>query len=127
MKSVAFGQYYPAKSFVHGVDPRTKVILAVIYIVCTFLCKSLIAFLALVASAVLLVLWEPTAVTDPSFLLSFLSTCAILTVAVPLCDAVQRRFSSPRRKGFFSRLYEGTVIFFYSSFLLELSYQEEDK
>ena len=56
MKSVAFGQYYPADSLIHRLDPRTKVILAVIYIVCTFVCKSLVAFAVLAASACVLVL-----------------------------------------------------------------------
>lgn len=55
MKSIAFGQYYPTESPMHRLDPRTKVILAVLYIVCTFLCKNLTGFIVLVASAVLLV------------------------------------------------------------------------
>ena len=56
MKSVAFGQYYPAESLIHRLDPRTKVLLALFYIVCTFLCKSLVSFAALVASVCVLVL-----------------------------------------------------------------------
>lgn len=55
MKGVSFGQYYPAKSLIHRLDPRAKVILTVIYIVCTFLCKNLSGFLALTASAILLI------------------------------------------------------------------------
>ncbi len=56
MKNVAFGQYYPAKSLIHRLDPRAKVILAVLYIVCSFLCKSAISFAALATSAVVLIL-----------------------------------------------------------------------
>jgi len=55
VKSVAFGQYYPAESLIHRLDPRTKVLLALFYIVCTFLCKSLVSFAALVASVCVLV------------------------------------------------------------------------
>ena len=40
MKGISFGQYYPANSLLHRLDPRSKVILAVLYIVCTFLCKN---------------------------------------------------------------------------------------
>ena len=54
MKNVAFGQYYPTKSLMHRLDPRAKVIRAIVYIVCTFLCKNLTGFLALALSAVLL-------------------------------------------------------------------------
>ena len=55
MKSFAFGQYYPSKSVLHRLDPRAKVILTVFYIVCTFLCKNLTAFVILTLSAVLLI------------------------------------------------------------------------
>ncbi len=56
MSGISFGQYYPADSLLHRLDARTKVILAVLYIVCTFLCKNAFAFLALVASALLFIL-----------------------------------------------------------------------
>ncbi len=56
MKSIAFGQYYPAQSPIHRLDPRAKVILAILYIVCTFLCKNVLSFAALVLSALLLIL-----------------------------------------------------------------------
>lgn len=56
MKGISFGQYYPAESLIHRLDPRTKVILAILYIVCTFLCKSAVGFGVLVLSTILLVL-----------------------------------------------------------------------
>ena len=56
MKGVSFGQYYPADSLLHRADPRAKVILAVIYIVCTFICKNALGFLILLASALVLTL-----------------------------------------------------------------------
>lgn len=37
MRDVAFGQYYPAKSFVHKLDPRTKILFLIVYIVAVFL------------------------------------------------------------------------------------------
>ena len=40
MKNVAFGQYYPAKSLLHAMDARIKVVLSVLYIVAAFLCKT---------------------------------------------------------------------------------------
>ena len=56
MKGFAFGQYYPAKSVLHRLDPRTKVLAAVIYIVAAFLCKNTIAFALLLVSGFLLIL-----------------------------------------------------------------------
>lgn len=56
MKNISLGQYYPARSPVHALDARIKVILAILYIVCTFLCKNVWSFVALAASALLLIL-----------------------------------------------------------------------
>ena len=56
MKSIAFGQFYPANSVLHRLDPRIKVILTILYIVCSFLCKNVLSFLLLVVSAILLIL-----------------------------------------------------------------------
>ena len=56
MKSIALGQYYPVDSPMHRLDARMKVIMAVLYIVCTFLCENILAFAALAASAVILTL-----------------------------------------------------------------------
>ena len=56
MKNISFGQYYPAESLIHRLDARAKVILAVLYIVCSFLCKNILSFAVLALSAILLVL-----------------------------------------------------------------------
>ena len=56
MKSIALGQYYPAQSVLHRLDPRAKVILAFVYIICSFLCKNIISFGALIASALVVIL-----------------------------------------------------------------------
>ena len=56
MKNIAFGQYYPARSPLHAMDARMKVVLSVLYIVAAFLCKNTLAFAALLTSAVLLLL-----------------------------------------------------------------------
>lgn len=56
MKNISLGQYYPAESPIHRLDARMKVILAILYIVCTFLCKNVWCFAALAVSALLLIL-----------------------------------------------------------------------
>ena len=56
MKSITLGQFYPAKSPLHRMDPRMKVILAVLYIVCTFICKNVLSFAMLVLSSLALIL-----------------------------------------------------------------------
>ena len=56
MKSISFGQYYPAESIIHKLDPRTKVILTSLYIVCSFICKSVLSFVALIFLSIGIVL-----------------------------------------------------------------------
>ena len=55
MKSIALGQFYPADSPLHRLDPRVKIILTVLYIVCSFLCKNILSFALLLLSAILLI------------------------------------------------------------------------
>ena len=52
MRDATFGQYYPSKSFVHRLDPRTKILFLIVYIVAVFLAED---FYALGASALLFV------------------------------------------------------------------------
>lgn len=40
---VTFGQYYPAKSFVHNMDARAKLVFVIAYIVAIFLAKNFVA------------------------------------------------------------------------------------
>lgn len=56
MKSIALGQYYPSDSVIHKLDGRTKIILATIFIVSVFFCKSLLSFAFLLGVTVGVVL-----------------------------------------------------------------------
>ncbi len=55
MKGIAFGQYYPSNSILHRLDARIKIILTILYIVCSFLCKNILSYALLLASAMLLI------------------------------------------------------------------------
>lgn len=46
-RDITFGQYYPGTSFVHRLDPRTKLVLVVAFIVAVFLVKSLYSYIAI--------------------------------------------------------------------------------
>ncbi len=56
MKGFSFGQYYPANSVLHRLDPRMKVIATIIYIVAAFLCKNFFSFVLLLVTTLTLVL-----------------------------------------------------------------------
>ena len=44
LKDITLGQYFPGNSLVHRLDPRTKLIAVVLYIVALFLAKSFVTY-----------------------------------------------------------------------------------
>ncbi|MBR5126604.1 MAG: energy-coupling factor transporter transmembrane protein EcfT [Oscillospiraceae bacterium] len=44
LKDITLGQYFPGTSVIHRLDPRTKLILLIVYIVALFLAKSWISY-----------------------------------------------------------------------------------
>ena len=55
MKSIALGQYYPSESVLHKLDPRIKIVLAMLYILCSFLCKNIISYGIVAISSIVLI------------------------------------------------------------------------
>lgn len=51
LKDMTLGQYFPGNSILHKIDPRMKLILAVLYIVMIFLAKTPLAYVFVLASA----------------------------------------------------------------------------
>ena len=56
MNGISFGQYYPSKSPIHRLDPRMKIILAIVYIVASFLCRNVFSFVLLLLTSLALIL-----------------------------------------------------------------------
>ena len=56
MKNISLGQYYAVDSPIHRIDPRVKIILALLYIVIVFLCSDIASIALLLVSAFVLVL-----------------------------------------------------------------------
>ncbi len=44
LKDITLGQYFPGTSFVHRLDPRTKLLMVVIYIVALFMAKGWLSY-----------------------------------------------------------------------------------
>ena len=57
LNDVAFGQYYPAKSFVHNMDPRAKIVLTIAFIVATFLAKTFLGLAAVILFLIVTVIF----------------------------------------------------------------------
>ena len=55
MKNITLGQYYAVNSLIHRLDPRVKIVLAIMYIVIVFLCTNILSMALLLISALVLV------------------------------------------------------------------------
>lgn len=56
LKDITLGQFFPGNSVLHKLDPRIKLIACIAYIVAIFLCKSAVAYGAVIVATVLLML-----------------------------------------------------------------------
>ena len=52
LKDITLGQYFPGNSIIHRLDPRTKLIMLVVYIVALFMAKGWVAYGVLFAALV---------------------------------------------------------------------------
>lgn len=53
LKDITLGQYFPGNSFIHVLDPRTKLVMVVLYIVALFLCTSWVSYALVLAFLVM--------------------------------------------------------------------------
>ena len=58
LKDITLGQYFPGKSVIHRLDPRTKLILLVVYIVALFMAVSWVSYAILAVFLVVLAILE---------------------------------------------------------------------
>lgn len=56
-RDVTFGQYYPVKSFVHSMDPRSKLLLIIVYMVAVFMADSFFSFVFIGAILALMIIF----------------------------------------------------------------------
>jgi len=56
LKDITLGQYFPIDSPIHRIDPRIKIIAAIVFIIVIFLCKTLISFSVAFAFNIMIIL-----------------------------------------------------------------------
>ena len=105
MRSFAFGQYYPARSVLHRLDPRSKVLAAVIYIVAAFLCKNTISFALLLLSGLVLMLISRIPVKVIRIGMYVRMLIALIPAFLLVGLAAVLIFTSPTFNAFFVYLY----------------------
>ncbi|MDD7289705.1 MAG: energy-coupling factor transporter transmembrane component T [Clostridiales bacterium] len=55
LKDITLGQYFPGNSLIHRLDPRSKLIFTVLFIVAIFLCKHLVSYGLVLAVLLILI------------------------------------------------------------------------
>ena len=55
IKDITIGQYLPGDSFIHKLDPRTKILIALMFIVCLFVIDKFIGYTFVVAFLILVI------------------------------------------------------------------------
>jgi energy-coupling factor transport system permease protein len=56
LNDVTFGQYYPTKSFVHNLDPRTKLLFLIAYIVALFISTTFYGLLLCAVMSIIIII-----------------------------------------------------------------------
>ena len=49
LKDITLGQYFPGDSFVHRLDPRTKLVMVLLYIIALFLANGFVGYAVMIA------------------------------------------------------------------------------
>lgn len=60
LKDITLGQYFPGNTVVHRLDPRTKLVLTLVYIVALFLCKWFISYALMLSFLTLAIILSKT-------------------------------------------------------------------
>ncbi|MBQ4565911.1 MAG: energy-coupling factor transporter transmembrane protein EcfT, partial [Oscillospiraceae bacterium] len=60
LKDITLGQYFPGNTIVHRLDPRTKLVLTLVYIVALFLCKWFISYALMLSFLALAIILSKT-------------------------------------------------------------------
>ena len=58
LRDITLGQYFPLDSPIHKIDPRMKLITAIVYIVAVFFAKSAVAYGFILLTAILLIVFS---------------------------------------------------------------------
>ena len=49
IKDITIGQYIPGETFMHKLDPRTKIVLSILFIACLFIIDKFVGYSLIVA------------------------------------------------------------------------------
>ena len=104
---IAFGQYCHGDSVLHRLDPRVKIVTAIIFIVEIFLAKSIAAFSLVVAATVVLILLSGI---SPKIILRGIKPIVFVILLTAVINIFFVRGEKPLVEFYFIRIYpEGLI------------------
>lgn len=77
LKDITLGQYFPGDSFIHRLDPRTKILIMLVYVVVVFLIQNFLGYAVL---TLFLMLCVAVSKISPKFLIKGLKPILIFIV-----------------------------------------------
>lgn len=92
LKDVTLGQFFPGNSFVHKLDPRTKLVMTVFYIVALFCAKNAAGYIAVFLFLVCAVIFSNTSV---KMLVSGLKPVVIILIFTCVLNMIYTRTGTP--------------------------------
>ena len=92
LKDITLGQYFPGKSFLHRLDPRTKLLLVIVYIVAVFLAKNYVGYAVVLA---FLILCAVIAKISPKQLLSGMKPLIVIVILTGLLNVFYTKGEEP--------------------------------
>lgn len=85
LKDINLGRYYNCSSFLHGLDPRTKLVFLIIYIVCAFLASTVVQCAAVLIVLIALIVLSKVPL---SFMVRGMRTPVIVLLFVDILNIV---------------------------------------
>ncbi|MGL5150338.1 MAG: energy-coupling factor transporter transmembrane component T family protein [Clostridium sp.] len=117
IKDITIGQYLPGNSFTHKLDPRTKIIIAILYIASLFIIDKFVGYLLVVGFITLVIV---NAKIQPRFILKGLKPIVFLIILTSIFNLFMIKGGGDPifSLGFLSIYEEGVRTAFFMAFRL---------
>lgn len=77
LKDITIGQYLPGESFIHKLDPRTKILISLLFIACLFLVNKFVGYTVVIAFLIMIII---IAKIPPRFIFNGLKPILFLVI-----------------------------------------------
>ena len=83
MKDITIGQYLPGESFIHKLDPRTKILISLLFIICLFLINKFTGYTVVIVFLIAIIM---IARIPPRFIFNGLKPVLFLVILTAILN-----------------------------------------